>query len=954
MALFMSALSAAQAQSVPWNLKMIGADVAHALGYTGRGLVVGVIDGGAAVDHPAFKGRIDPRSRNFFSADLSTLDDDDGHGTHVAGLVGAAKGSGPMYGVAPDARLLILRAVGDAPDGDSTATAKALQFAASQGIKVINGSYGPSAMPSLFLPDPDNPGELIDNPKYKELDHMLMGFNEDTGDMLERPEIEAIEAAAQADVVMVFSAGNEFLEQPKASKNPSGNGFLPFIRPENHDKGVYRFVSLVDEGGGDFDPNDPDTYDYLEATDVKLANLDLSHLQGKLITVVATNNEGKISNFSNRCGVTWQWCMAAPGGEQDDDALPDEGILSASPDGDYQVQSGTSMAAPLVAGAAALVREAFPYLDARQTIELLLTTTDRADHLADRDTYGRGMLDLGRAVIGPREFGAEGFAGVFDVDTRGYDSVWSGDIIGTGGLMKRGAGMLTLSGDNVYSGVTTVAGGALRLDGSTSHSDVVVQPPGTLTGAGTVKSLDVAGTVAPATAGGAPATLTVLGDYRQAAQGVLLAQLSADQASQLRVQGRATLEGGVLRVRGLNGGSLGKNYTLIDADGGVQGDFAQVSNDYLFIALSRSVSDDGRYLLNVGRQAGGFAAVSATRNQRAVAAVADRQGVGDPVFDQLLMSTDAGRARQDMSRLSGDLHPSVLTVLLGQSTGTLEALSARTRAARASGTFDLWGSYAGGRSRLSADGNASGLRASEQGMVFGVDGGSETRRFGVAVGLSHATVNAQSDSDRARIDNYTLAAFGSNGVNAVALRYGASLGGHYVKSRRQGLAGDAGHRAAYSILSAQAFVEAGLPQQVGSSLWEPYARLTYRGVRASAFQEGGQAGLSGAVSRAGVGFATLGLRAATQWALSGGGSINLDAEAGWRHALGLRAPTTRVNWAGAPAFVSTGLPVARDALLLRSGLTWRKGAAAFGLSYQGQYSQRSKDHSLMLNANWRF
>ncbi|HTJ98537.1 MAG TPA: hypothetical protein VL522_02885 [Bordetella sp.] len=67
------------------------------------------------------------------------------------------------------------------------------------------------------------------------------------------------------------------------------------------------------------------------------------------------------------------------------------------------------------------------------------------------------MLDLGRSVKGPVEFGAEGFKPTFDVDTKGYDSCWRNDIGGTGGLTKRGAGLLLMTGNNTYTGPTAWA-----------------------------------------------------------------------------------------------------------------------------------------------------------------------------------------------------------------------------------------------------------------------------------------------------------------------------------------------------------------------------------------------------------------------------------------------------------------------------------------------------------------
>jgi len=385
------------AAEIPWNLKAVRADEAHAMGYTGQGVAVGVIDSGLDTQHPAFAGRIDPRSHDFTDPAATDATVTDGHGTHVAGVIAAGKGVGPMYGIAYDATLLDLRALDDSEsDEDDYAplpTAAALRYAADLKLKVINGSYGPPVLPSKR----STKGGY--NHYHQVLPHQILIFNEDTNEVRYMAEFEAIKTAAAADVVMVFAAGNDTRFQPLASQHPSGGGLLPYIRPENHASGVYRFISNQTP-----DRNDPNTYRYLSPDDPRLAGLDFSALQGKLIAVVATDRDGEITDYSNRCGVAWQWCIAAPGGSVPYNS--EKSVLSTTPTsrdtGGYDALSGSSIAAALVAGAVAVVRSAFPHLDARQTVELLLNAADNTGRFSDRDTYGRGMLNVGRAVKEPK------------------------------------------------------------------------------------------------------------------------------------------------------------------------------------------------------------------------------------------------------------------------------------------------------------------------------------------------------------------------------------------------------------------------------------------------------------------------------------------------------------------------------------------------------------------------
>lgn len=84
-------------------------------------------------------------------------------------------------------------------------------------------------------------------------------------------------------------------------------------------------------------------------------------------------------------------------------------------------------------------------------------------------------------------------------------TTFSGGISGTGGLVKEGNGLLTLSGTNNFTGTTSVGGGELKITGSATHSDFTVAG-GTLSGTGTIANLTLAagGTLAP---GNSPGTL---------------------------------------------------------------------------------------------------------------------------------------------------------------------------------------------------------------------------------------------------------------------------------------------------------------------------------------------------------------------------------------------------------------------------------------------------------------
>ncbi len=139
-----------------WNMAMIGAtgDQAHRQA-TGAGVDVGIIDTGIDPRHPDIAPNYDAlRSRNF-TTDRPELDgpcevpscvdppnvDGRGHGTHVAGVVAAARNGVGMAGVAPDARLVSLRAGQDSGYFFLYETVDALTAAGDLGLDVVNMSF---------------------------------------------------------------------------------------------------------------------------------------------------------------------------------------------------------------------------------------------------------------------------------------------------------------------------------------------------------------------------------------------------------------------------------------------------------------------------------------------------------------------------------------------------------------------------------------------------------------------------------------------------------------------------------------------------------------------------------------------------------------------------------------------------------------------------------------------
>ena len=93
------------------------------------------------------------------------------------------------------------------------------------------------------------------------------------------------------------------------------------------------------------------------------------------IAVMAVDHNGKETDYTNRCGLAKDWCVAAPGGGLASDESSGIYSVDANTTNGYERKSGTSMAAPHVSGVLATIFEKFPSLTSAQVRNRLLTTT---------------------------------------------------------------------------------------------------------------------------------------------------------------------------------------------------------------------------------------------------------------------------------------------------------------------------------------------------------------------------------------------------------------------------------------------------------------------------------------------------------------------------------------------------------------------------------------------------
>ena len=156
-------------------------------------------------------------------------------------------------------------------------------------------------------------------------------------------------------------------------------------------KGVVVVVSAGNDGDGSdpkIDPNQPNPF----AAGVRNAG------GSNVIIAGSVDENSQFSGFSNKAGSQAQWFLSALGErvccEYENGALK----IETTPDGQFvTLISGTSFSAPQIAGAVALLKQAFPNLTGPQMVELLLTSARDAGAAGTDSTYGRGILDIAKA-----------------------------------------------------------------------------------------------------------------------------------------------------------------------------------------------------------------------------------------------------------------------------------------------------------------------------------------------------------------------------------------------------------------------------------------------------------------------------------------------------------------------------------------------------------------------------
>ncbi len=130
-----------------WGVVKIGADIAHKGGNTGREVKIAVLDTGIDYNHIdiAYAG-----GYNFISNTADAMDDN-GHGTHVAGILAALGNGTGVVGVAPDIKIYALKVLDASGSGYVSDVISAIEWSIENGMHITNNSYGSIGYPGTAL-----------------------------------------------------------------------------------------------------------------------------------------------------------------------------------------------------------------------------------------------------------------------------------------------------------------------------------------------------------------------------------------------------------------------------------------------------------------------------------------------------------------------------------------------------------------------------------------------------------------------------------------------------------------------------------------------------------------------------------------------------------------------------------------------------------------------------------
>ena len=357
-----------------WGLNMVNASSAYARGATGAGITIGITDSGLDNSHVEISAtRLSSNSALSYS-NYTPNTRQTRHGTMVASVAAGKQDKTditPMHGVAFEAGVLFVAIQLAEPDPD----------------------YDP-----VDIGDDDGSGNVSGAPDFTGIDNFFSQLFEIYNDY----DVDIVNNSYG------YSGNiNDYTEAQVRYAFPNTIAEMSQVGTPDSEKTIY--VWAAGNAGGYADQG----VDYSSPELLPGMAHYIPEIQGHSIAVVSVDENGQISDFSSRCGVAQEYCIAAPGGKVTA-AYPtsssDTGIYIGNTNDDnynncitdnscYAVTSGTSFAAPFVSGGLAVIADHFEgQLGSQEIVSRLFSTANKKGVYADMAIYGQGLMDLNAAT----------------------------------------------------------------------------------------------------------------------------------------------------------------------------------------------------------------------------------------------------------------------------------------------------------------------------------------------------------------------------------------------------------------------------------------------------------------------------------------------------------------------------------------------------------------------------
>ena len=335
----------------------------------GNGIIVGILDTAINTNHPSFEEKhLGTEGVSFFRSYNTSNGGKNTHGSHVAGIIlGKKINDDEPYGVAHNAKFYNLGAIEERNYNNRKNIIN--DAFKNKDIKVINHSWGKGLYPLI--------NTRLDNGRYKNLlpsmnlylPPQLQNRNKIDNDIVRflagENTQDLISLSKNDKILNVFAAGNSgiissSIDSVVASYDEDIRAWLNVgnLNALNAEKNADGSITLKN----DFK---------ISWNDAELKNGDGTPFQW-------TDVDGSLLSSQLFVGST-NYSLLAPGYE----ILAANANLSATNKEKYIPMTGTSMAAPMVSGAAALVAQKYPFLDGAGIADVLLTTANKNLNLPD-------------------------------------------------------------------------------------------------------------------------------------------------------------------------------------------------------------------------------------------------------------------------------------------------------------------------------------------------------------------------------------------------------------------------------------------------------------------------------------------------------------------------------------------------------------------------------------------